>query len=96
MKTMKANLTSRPTKDLPPARAKTPTLTPWFSRDVAPVRAGVYQRKYGSGVAYSRWDGKLWRAGSYEFDLAKKRKEASYQPRLPWRGLASDPAKASA
>lgn len=67
-------------------------VTPWFPGSVKPVRAGVYERRYsGNAIAYSRWDGTQWLHGSYEFDLARRAKYPTFQPSLPWRGLAAKP-----
>lgn len=99
-KSIKANLTSRPTKDLPPALAK--KLTPWFPATAKPARKGVYQvatcREDKRQRWLSYWDGEGFRWYGLDVDYAFK-----YRDRLgcggdtkEWRGIASDPAKASA
>jgi hypothetical protein len=67
-------------------------VTPWYPGDVEPVRTGVYQRSYPSGVArYSRWDGREWMfACDTPLDAAAVDLSTGY-PELPWRGLAVKP-----
>lgn len=63
-------------------------LTPWFSGDQKPVRAGVYQRKAEIGTVYAYWDGRCF--GLYAFDkkLAERFKSTySENKYLPWRGV---------
>lgn len=74
-------------------------LTPWFSGDVTPVREGLYQR--GSDDSHFMW---YWNSLYWEFGgWAREHCDASKVYRsqtlalcqsMPWRGLASDPAKA--
>jgi hypothetical protein len=84
----------------PPApKPRIPKLTPWFSGDVKPVRAGPYEREYpmkGNLPDYSLWNGDAWcygRTGSVSNAAAET--QISPMQNLPWRGLASDPAKES-
>lgn len=39
--------------------------TPWFSGEVAPVHAGVYERRYhvGSSDKFAKFDGRQWFCG---------------------------------
>ncbi len=71
-------------------------LTPWFPKNVVPVRPGVYQVQHGAGYFFAYWNGKDfgWRdrdsVGAYE-----RRFAATAAERLaPWRGLAFDPNEA--
>ena len=68
-------------------------LTKWIHGNIKPVRAGVYQRKYGYGfVSYCYWDGDFWywREETPALAEACGDRLSSVQT-LPWRGLAEKP-----
>ena len=98
---MDANLTSRPTKDLPPALEKRPALTPWFPASLKPARIGLYRvkwRRLGEGPAeWCWWNGSrwAWSYGTTKDALSDKETEGAHQHKL-WRGLASNPARSKA
>ena len=68
-------------------------LTPWFSPDVNPVRAGVYEVKQDDTSAwYRRWDGEDWYVGGPTPGWASNAVIAlDNGHRAPWRGLAEEP-----
>lgn len=68
--------------------------TPWFPKEVKPVRPGVYEVDY---PMYSPWfryfDGKRWRFGCCSPSNATESCIPVKLALLPWRGLASDPSQ---
>ncbi len=75
-------------------------LTGWIDGNLAPVRPGVYRRKWGPGrTEYAYWTGKLWRRGHDTVKAARWETAASsHQPgrkrnnsgNIPWRGLTQE------
>lgn len=70
-------------------------LTGWYSPDVKPVRAGVYERQIGSLYrrTFSYFDGKLWHGCWASITMAERNRDyrdPRRQDALPWRGLAGD------
>lgn len=67
-------------------------VTPWFSGEVKPKRAGVYERKIYNSTAYWHFNGKSWTYGGSSYPAgAVGGKGQSMDQHLPWRGLAADP-----
>lgn len=64
--------------------------TPWFPRNVKPVRPGVYERLFGADLMFARWDGR-WFVAHYTVDLAARSTNVSGFQSRPWRGLANTP-----
>lgn len=70
--------------------------TPWFKGNVRPVRAGPYERNYGSSkdlnVGMCYWNGKWW-SWSQEnaVDAPDWMTTKSAAQDKPWRGLAEAP-----
>lgn len=65
------------------------SLTPWFQSDIKPVRDGVYEREFGTGlVYYSYWNGEFWClfGDSIKRAISYKRVKSVTQC-LPWRGI---------
>jgi hypothetical protein len=71
--------------------------TPWFSANVKPVRAGVYEIKnisFRKKKLYRYWNGKRWCSGATTPNSAilKFKVFGTGAPVvLPWRGLAEEP-----
>lgn len=72
-----------------------PILTPWFKGSVKPVRPGVYQRMFPTGVLHATWTGHQWLRARRTAFLARHTKDVSLQQVgldcVSWRGLAYDP-----
>jgi hypothetical protein len=75
-------------------------LTPWFPKSVAPVRIGVYETDFSSGMRFSHFDGKHWNGCWSESEwaqdecdyFAKHGTEGCASGGFRWRGLARNPA----
>lgn len=67
-------------------------LTDWFQGDVKPIRVGIYERRYKSGIYFSKWNGIHWGFGHCKVKFANLTEDflSQYQ-NLPWRGLSKDP-----
>ena len=69
-----------------------PELTDWISGDLKPVRPGVYQRKFESGViGYSCFYRGYWYCWEASPEKAEKVQFMSTHQVKPWRGLAKNP-----
>lgn len=67
-------------------------LTGWFPGHIKPVRAGVYERRFGHLIRYARWDGRRWMRSSSSIVFAATEWFGSPMQRaLDWRGLALPP-----
>jgi hypothetical protein len=75
--------------------SKKQKLTPWFPRDVAPVRSGVYMvRAWSNAVMYSLWERGVWHGTTHDLNkaVAFGRRFGSTTMHLTgWRGLAEQP-----
>jgi hypothetical protein len=67
--------------------------TGWIDGRAKPLmeRTGVYQRKFGGVIRWSRWNGECWKANCFSKEEAAKATQNSLYQNLPWRGLAKPP-----
>lgn len=69
---------------------KNPKTTGWFSREIKPVRAGVYQvfDIECHTILYALWDGEIWGCSHLSPDLAAQHPEFEFAVQgKVWRGL---------
>jgi hypothetical protein len=68
-------------------------VTEWYPANVFPAREGVYERDYGSELAYCYWDGSAFYSGWHTPNLAyaKAFEWGEGLRGLSWRGLAEKP-----
>lgn len=70
-------------------------LTPWFPAAVKPARIGVYQVApfAKDEPRWSYWDGMNWSFFTIRLESLEEKKDyCVHSERMPWRGLAYDPA----
>lgn len=63
-------------------------LTRWFPGNIKPIRIGIYQRQYPTGIYYCRWNGENWGLGYANIATAKA--QSFYKSNLQefrWRGV---------
>lgn len=63
--------------------------TDWFPSNRKPVRKGVYQRQYNSGICYCYFDGYVFcppRTTAAKATQKKTIRQVSELQSLPWRG----------
>lgn len=74
------------------ALAAKPKLTPWFSRNVKPVRAGLYETEEPGGDRwFNLYDGEDWLFGNTDPRIPVHREVLPKRLLSKWRGLASNP-----
>lgn len=61
--------------------------TPWQPGSTHPHAAGVYQRKIGIDICWSRWDGVQWLVACSCYGSALRATGRSSFQDTPWRGL---------
>ena len=67
-------------------------LTPWIDGSIKPVRAGVYEREYGTEIpCYCEFDGSAWHWMHHTVEGASGALHMSPRKNLPWRGIAEQP-----
>lgn len=63
-------------------------LTRWFPGNIKPIRIGIYQRSYPTGIYYSQWNGESWGIGFANISIAKAQSfYKSNLQELHWRGV---------
>jgi hypothetical protein len=64
--------------------------TKWYPGDVRPVRDGLYQRKMGDQIFWSKFENGWWRSGGGRKEFAVSSQYSSPYQNLAWRGLKKE------